>query len=752
MEKLNNLLKQLILVIFFVSLQGVNGNLAAQEGVKIKKLTTPVTFDGMPSEDAWQLLGQFPLTMHKPNFGTQPSEKSEVWIGYDDQFLWVGARLYMSDAAKIFSVSSKRDEELRDYDAFGIVLDTYNDNENALAFFTAPTGLRSDYTISGDAAGMGGGPQGPSFINYSWNTFWDVKTTRDDQGWYVEMRIPFSSLKFKSENDLATMGIIVSRNISANNETDTYPAIEPKYGMFATSKPSQAQTIEIAGARPTKPVYVSPYVLGGFARDWSLNETESGYIRSDDPRYNAGIDIKYNINSNLTLDLTGNTDFAQVEADDQQVNLTRYSLFFPEKRKFFQERTNLFDFSLGDGQDNLFYSRNIGIAGREQVGIYGGARLTGRVGNWDLGFLDMQTAKSDASASENFGVLRMRRQVINQNSYVGGILTSRLGVNGTQNLAYGIDGIFRLFGDDYLNVKWSQTYDSESGNSLGSLDPSFIGLNWERRSEEGFAYRMNYTYAGEQFKPGIGFIRREAMQGVSGNLMYGWIPGEQSKLFKYSMELRGDRYTRLEDGGLESMQVSPEFQILTKKGIFTSAGMELKQEGVIREFGLSDSISIAPGDYTFIASSIRFGTYEARKLSVRLDIEAGEFYDGNQVGLEAETAIKLSSKFNLTGAYQFNAIRFPERAVNNSLNIHSLNFKALYMFNTKLSATMLLQYVNTEDEMIANFRLRYNPREGNDFYLVYNDFRGISDRIAVPEKPGFFNKTIMVKYIHTFIL
>ena len=178
-------------------------------------------------------------------------------------------------------------------------------------------------------------------------------------------------------------------------------------------------------------------LLEAFRGDWSINEEETEYVRQDDPEYNAGLDIKYNINSNLTLDLTANTDFAQVEADDQQVNLTRYSLFFPEKRMFFQERSSLFDFSLGGHADNLFYSRNIGIAGREPIRIYGGARMTGRLGKWDMGFLDMQTAEHEETPGENFGVLRMRRQVINQNSYVGGIMTSRLGMNGDQNLAYG---------------------------------------------------------------------------------------------------------------------------------------------------------------------------------------------------------------------------------------------------------------------------------------------------------------------------
>jgi len=346
----------------------------------------------------------------------------------------------------------------------------------------------------------------------------------------------------------------------------------------------------------------------------------------------------------------------------------------------------------------------------------------------------------------------MRRQVINQNSYVGGILTSRLGMNGYQNIAYGVDGIFRLFGDDYLNVKWSQTYDSETGNKMNSLDPSFILLNWERRSEEGIGYNLNYTYSGQEFNPGVGFIRLAGVQGLNGQLMYGWIPGEKSKLLNYNINVRGERYTRLEDGGLESMKVSPGFEINTKKGIHTEAGLEMQNEGVLYDFNLSDSIIIYAGDYSFIGSEFRFGTSQARKISIRADANIGQFYDGNRIGFRVEPNFNVSSSLNLSAAYEFNAIRFPERETNNALDIHSVNLKALYMFSTKLSASVLLQYINTEDDLITNFRLRYNPREGNDFYLVYNDYRGVSDKYIVPEPPKFFNKTIMFKYIHTFIL
>ncbi len=741
-------MKKISFAVLLISLLFQN-TIYSQDVIDIKRLEAAVDFDGNPSENGWNSLDKFNLVMHRPNFGNPPSERSEIMLGFDDTFLWLGARLYMNDPSKIKAVTKKRDEMLFDYDAIGILLDTYKDNENGLAFFTTPTGSRTDYTISNDAAG--GGNPFESF-NYSWNTFWDVKTFRDGEGWYAEMRIPFSSLKFKPENDMATMGIIIVRNISANNETDTYPVIDPKYGFMATNKPSLAATIRFKGARPENPVYVSPYAITGFSRDWRINETGDEYDKQDKKHLNAGLDVKYNINSNLTLDLTANTDFAQVEADDQQVNLTRYPLFFPEKRMFFQERSSLFSFSLGGFTDNLFYSRNIGISRGNPVRIYGGARLTGRIGKWDMGFLDMQTEEYEENPSENFGVLRMRRQVINQNSYIGGIFTSRLGMNGDQNFAYGLDGIFRLFGDDYLNVKWAQTYDSKMGNKMTSLDPSFILLNWERRSEEGFAYNINYTYSGEEFSPGIGFIRRGGVQGINTQLLYGWIPGENSPFFNYSIFVRANRYSRLEDGLLEGMSVEPGFEINTKKNLHAEISLEYQEEGVNHEFQLSDSISITQGNYRFTGVQMRIGTSEARMISLRGNINAGQFYDGFRYGFEAETNFNFSSSFNMSLGYEFNALRFPDRVTNNSLDIHSVNTRAAYMFSTKLSATVLVQYVNTEDEMITNFRLRYNPREGNDFYLVLNEFRAFSGRNQTPSLPSFFNRTIMVKYTHTFIL
>jgi hypothetical protein len=341
--------------------------------------------------------------------------------------------------------------------------------------------LRSDFTISKDAMGMVDPTQGP--FNMSWNTFWDVKTTKNNQGWFVEMRIPFSSMRFKEKDGKVVMGLICIREIAHKNEVDIFPAIPPNWGQTSAYRPSKAQEITFEGLKSKKPFYIAPYVIGGYQQDYTLNDQATGYKLSESPTFNAGLDVKYGLTNNLTMDLTVNTDFAQVEADDEQINLTRFSLFFPEKRTFFQERSSVFSFDFEPG-GSLFYSRRIGLNGSEQVPIYGGARITGMAGKWDIGFLDMQTHAvdpgedgSNSLTSENYGIFRLRRQVINENSYIGGIVTTRIGTDGSYNTAYGADGMFKVSDNDYFNVKLAQVLDKSSSNKIFSLDPTELFLN-----------------------------------------------------------------------------------------------------------------------------------------------------------------------------------------------------------------------------------------------------------------------------------
>jgi len=719
----------------------------AQESLKIAQISGNVDFDGYPFEEAWNETTQFPMIVSSPNFGTEPSEISEVMIGYDQEYLWIAARLFSKNPSNITSTSKKRDEESRNSDSFGIILDTFDDNENALAFFTMPSGARIDYTVSNDGEGGAGGM---GSINRSWNTFWDVETSRDELGWYVEMRIPFSSLRFQTQNGKIRMGLILNRRISYKNEMVTYPMIDPKYGFSASIKPSLAQTIEFENIESHNPVYISPYVIGGYSSNWDLNDAETLYLKEDKPKLEAGLDVKYSLTSNLTLDLTANTDFAQVEADDQQVNLTRYSMFFPEKRLFFQERSGIFNFSLGGRSDNLFYSRRIGIVDDEQVRIYGGARMTGRINKWDVGILDMQTESHNGTPSENFGVARIRRQVINPNSYVGGIMTSRIGTDGRYNIAYGLDGIFRMFGDDYLDVRVAQTFETETESEVFSTDPTFVGIKWERRTDEGFAYDLNYTFTGEQMNPDMGFLRRNNIQGVGSRFQYGWLPDETSKFFSYRALFQVQRFNRVSDGELESMEISPGTFFMTKQGFGSFLEFKYKKEGVEEDFDLSDEVVVPAGKYDFLAFEGRIFTPQSKLVGAMIRIEAGGFYDGNIISVEASPILNLSASLQLSGAYEFNAISFPER--DQTLQSHIARVNILYMYNTKLSASTFVQLNNANDAFIGNFRLRYNPREGNDFYLVFNEYRGFLEPNSDPEKPSYYNRALLLKYTHTFRL
>lgn len=743
-------MKRYSLLLFFIVLVIIDAS--AQMNLKIKRIPSPLKFDGDPSDTAWCQLDLFPLTMQLPVYGKEPVEKTDVMIGYDDKYLWIGARLLMQDPDKIFAVSKKRDEDLRSFDSFGILLDTYNDYENGLAFFTTPTGLRTDYAVSNDAVGPGPGPDG-TFIqfNYSWNTFWDVLTTRDAKGWYLEMRIPFSSLRFRPENNLTTMGIIIVRTTSYNNETDTYPAIDHKYGFFATNKPSLASRIVFENLITERPFYISPYMIGGVTKDWKLNPGEAEYKLYEKSNLNAGIDFKHSLSSNLTLDVTVNTDFAQVEADNQQVNLTRYSLFMPEKRMFFQERSSLFSFSLGEMSD-LFYSRTIGKYNEEAVRIFGGARLVGKMGRWELGLINMQTEKFRELPSENFGVYRIRRQVLNPYSYVGGILTTRLGINGNWNYAYGLDGLFKVFRDDFMNIKIAGTEDNNIESRFNSLKSSFISLQWERRSDQGLTYNINYSYSGEDFTPKVGFVRRDSLQSINGRVQYSWIFPEKSKLFNLSAGITGERSMRLPGGELETIILSPEIKANTKNGFHYEIAGYYHKEGVSRKFGLSDSVYVEAGTYTFSDVRIQINTPRTRSISGRYEFVSGYFWDGWKNTFTATNYLNPSSSLQLNATYTYNSIKFPDRDKLNSLRIHLVNFGALYMLNTKLSVSALIQYVTSDSRIISNFRLRFNPSEGNDLYLVFNDYRTLGNDENPIKLPEFFNRTVMLKYTHTFLL
>jgi hypothetical protein len=725
----------------------------SQEQISIQRIEGKLKFDGNVDDTCWQNIKQLLFVMHIPTFNNQPTEKSEVMICYDNTYLYVGARFYDSNPSDMLISSKKRDESTVLSEQLMLIFDSFNDKENGLVFATTPTGLRSDFTISKDAMGMDDPSQGP--FNMSWNTFWDVNTTKNTQGWFAEMRIPFSSMRFREKDGKVIMGLICIRNIAHRNEVDIFPAIPPNWGQSSAYRPSKAQEITFEGLKSKKPFYIAPYAIGGYQVDNILNGAGTVYEPDKSPKLNAGLDIKYGLTNNLTMDLTVNTDFAQVEADDEQINLTRFSLFFPEKRTFFQERSSVFVFDFEPG-GSLFYSRRIGLNEGELVPIYGGARITGMVGKWDVGFMDMQTKalkESDAEnglTSENFGILRLRRQVINENSYVGGIFTSRVGTDGSYNTAYGLDGIFKIADNDYFNVKLAQVMDNSSRNKMFSLDPTELFLNWSRFTQKGLNYNFTYARSGKDFNPEVGFMARNNYSHYYGGFGYGWIPGEASPLQNHQLGINAISYFDNADNAAQSFQTGIMYDFTFKSGYSGMVSISHLYENVADTFSFSKKAYVPSGKYGFNLLETHLNSPQTNKFVIGVDVYAGSFYGGSRFSIGTEPSWNIGSSLQLGLKYEHNFLKFKSR--DQSFNGGIAGFKALVMFNTKLSVSTFIQYNSAENAILSNFRLRYNPKEGNDFYIVLNEGRSTYRDIENPRLPLFNNRSVLLKYTYTFTL
>jgi len=709
----------------------------SDEPYNLPRIEGSIQIDGLIEEPAWEAIEPVNLVTHWPNFNKEPSEKTEIRIGYNDTYIFVSGN-FKDDPNKIQGPTFKRDAWNMTMDQLALILDTFNDNENALIFVVTPTGARVDVTVIDDAEGG---------TNRTWNTFWDAAATQNEEGWSAEMRIPFSSLRFQDKDGKVSMGLIAYRYIAHKVELDIYPAIPPKWGFWSFVKPSQAKEVLFEGVHSSKPLYVAPYSIGGLGQEFELNNSETAYDRHDDGTYDVGFNLKYGLTNNLTLDVTANTDFAQVEADDQQVNLTRFSLFFPEKRRFFQERASNFEYNLG-GSNKLFYSRRIGIHDGRQVRILGGARLVGRAGQWDVGLLNMQTARDGDSPAENFGVVRLRRQVFNSYSYVGSIATSRIDDDGKYNLAYGLDGIFRLFKDDYLTLNWAQTFEDERDNTVASLNATRLRALWARRTFDGFGYEFSLSRAGKFYEPGVGFESREAYTRLGDRVFQGWVMGDSSSIQQFQVSLHGNTFLRNHDGSIETVDLGPALHITWKRGDVLEGDVTRSYEDLRESFELSDDAVVPVGSYTFHNLSLAYWTPRSRLLRTTTRLNGGSFYDGRRFSMSTDPTWVVSRYLELRGFYQFNRIVFSKR--NQAYNSHIARFRLQATFNTKITVTAFLQYNSAIDGGIANFRLRYNPKEGNDFYLVYNEGFN-TNRFAVdPVLPFTSSRTILAKYTHTF--
>ncbi|UCC26061.1 MAG: carbohydrate binding family 9 domain-containing protein [Gemmatimonadales bacterium] len=724
----------------------------AEGVVDLPRLSIPVRLDGRVDEAAWDAVQPIPLTMYEPTYRGETDRRIWLKLAYDDEALYVAARFYHDDPESIRAFTLTRDTWNGD-DGFGLFLDTFHDKENAVRFVALPLGARMDMSISGDGLQERGtgGPQGSS-----WNTFWDLETEFLDDGWSGEMRIPFSSLRFETEPDgSVVMGLMTYAYEPGAEHRWTFPAI-PRTESY--TRVSAFQDVRMRGLEPRSPVYVTPYALLGRSRSWELTGVDDpatpdrwSALREDSREF--GLDMKINPNPNLTLDLTLNTDFAAVEADQQQVNLTRFSLFFDEKRPFFQERAGIFGFETGTEQGTLFYSRRIGLADGVPVPILGGARLVGHLGSWDVGAIEMVTDEQGALPTENFGILRLRRRILNQNSFVGGMVTSRVASGGAYNHTYGLDGQFRLWGQEYLTLKWLQTVQGGTAlrDSLPSgMDAGRIVVDWTRRRVEGFSYRNALVWSGPGYDPGMGFEERSDFVRTQSDWNYQWFPGEDAGLRRIWLGLESYAWVRNRDDQLETMVVEPFLQLEGKAGTTLILRGRSLYEDVLEAFDLSDDVLIPAGTYRATEAVVDFRAPRGWSIRPNVELTAGEFFDGTRLQVKNSFDWPFNRHLGLEGGWEWNRVWLTERGQEFDANL--LRLTAKVAVDTHLSADIFGQYNSLTDQVTTNTRIRYNFREGQDLWLVWNEGTNLEqDVLGVPRVPRSDARTLTVKYTHTLV-
>ena len=711
--------------------------LPAQAGgtMTLTRLTQPITLDGLPDEPAWRDVPVLPLTLYTPVFRGTPSQRTEIRVAYDDDYLYAAGWFHDDDPGGIRINSLYRDRWNGD-DAFAIYVDAFNDHQNSKWFGTTPGGIRFDELVSDDG----------NTLNANWDTFWTAKTVVTDSGWFAEVRIPFSSLGFRAGPDgRVVMGLTVTRLISRTGERVTFPAIDPK---FEFRRPSVAQQVELHNVHTRTPLYVTPYVLTGRTRN-RVSDALDAWRTDNKTSRDVGLDVRYPLSGSLTLDLTANTDFAQVEADDQQVNLDRFPLYYPERRRFFQEQSGIFDFTGGEGS-RLFNSRRIGLADDgTPVPILGGARLVGRMGAWDVGLLDMQTDSHEAMPQANFGVLRVRRPVLNRYSTLGMMMTS-FDQGDQRNVALGADGVLRVAGDDYLTLKWASTVDraDTSGVTLGSR--SQFDARWDRRTGRGLQYSMAFTRSGPNYRPALGFTQRSDF--TTANIFGNWFLFTDrnsyfSRVYPGALAFQTFRHS---DGALESGQWAVWVEWDTKAGGGGWIEPKAFHENVSTPFVIGGKVDIPAGSYDFSDLQVVWSMPDGAKLRTTIDARAGTYFDGRRAQVIASPTWNVNPHLELGTDYQLTMLRFADR--HQSANVQLARFRVRLAADARASGNAFIQYNSTTNRLDFNVRLRYAFAEGTDLWLVYNE--DLDTQRDQPTSglgaPLSLARALLLKYTHTF--
>lgn len=705
-------------------------------GLLLTKLLTPITLDGHVTDAEWSALSPLPLSQFQPEPGGPMSERSEIRVAYDEKYLYASARFFDRTPDAIRANSLLRDHFAED-DFLNLVIDTFHDGENAVWFIVTPNGTRIDGAISNNA-------EGPDsrWNHLEYDMAWDAVSQRTERGWSTELRIPLSTLRFESSDGVVTMGLIAARVIGRRKERHIFPAIRPTIAV-AQFKPSLAAPVVLHIAEAPRLATLTPYVLLGDHRGATAARTTASRA--------IGADAKLGLSSRITLDLTANTDFAQTEVDDQRVNLTRFSLFFPERRQFFLERSGLFDVATG-GDDRVFYSRRIGLgADALPTRVLGGGRLIGRLGQWDVGLLDL-VVDDAAGRNENAAVFRMRRNVRGTTSHVGLIATSSAAKTRRSASSLGADASLRLAPNDFLVLAAATAWGGAIAPASPALSGSTARAAWEHRARAGFSGVAEWRRVGAGYAPALGFVARPASSSVSGTVNYGSV-GVRGNVQERVVSLSGTVVHGTATVHVESVIAALSAQTVLVGGADIRVFARARTEVLPDTFRLRGDAFVPRGTYQWVEAGGGISTRPGRLWRVRTELEAGVFYDGSRVSTALRPTWNLSRHLELGGDVELNRVWLPTRQQRFRGDVVRLRFRAA--LNGHLSLTGSTQYNRATESLTSTARLRWAIVEGTDLFVAINEEQRSLDDSRDSRMPFGLPSTsvagnLTVKYRHTF--
>ncbi len=674
----------------------------------------------IPASGFWQI---------QPAEGRPASQKTEVFIGYTDQALYIGVVAYDDNPAGIIVTDSRRDSDLDDTDSFQVVIDGLHDRQNGFVFGTNPAGIEYDGQVTKEGSsdfGSGGGG-----FNLNWDASWSVQAKISDIGWSAEFEIPFRTLRYGS-GDAQAWGINFQRNIRRNNEVAFWAPLSRQRNLYRVSEAGTVTGLSPPSQRNLK---ITPYALAKAERGGNLSGTET------DQEF--GFDIKYSVTPSLTLDATYNTDFAQVEADEQQVNLDRFSLFFPEKRPFFLENAGLF--SVGNPQEvELFFSRRIGVGpGGIPIPIDGGLRLSGKLGaSTNLGLLYMADEGVDGLAPANdYTVARVSQELANRSS-VGFLFVNRdgdgsiIGNSGDdENQAYAIDGRWGV-GDNLLFEAWAARTDTpglDDRDDAFAIKGDYSSATW--------ASRLGYTEVRENFNPEVGFLSRRAYKRVDGFLMRRIRPDDLWGLLEIRphVSYRGFwDFDGFQETGFLHMDAHWEF----KTGTEIHTGVNVTKAGVKQPFNIIDGVTVQPGTYDHTEVQLVYFTDQSAPFSINTRLVVGGRFGGDRVSFSPTLRYRVGERFSSELSVDYNDFDLP--VANGDFSVSLTRLRLSYSFTPKILLQALVQHNDATDVIATNLRFSWLQSANSGLFLVYNE---VDDRdVGAPPR----GREFIIKYSHIF--